>query len=59
MGKYGRVDWIRDGNEEYVKKGIEMTNEEQVRIVDYVCGRSGISKCNNENEPRLDKGVNA
>ena len=34
-----------------------MTNEEQVRIVDYVCGRSGISWRNNENEPRLDIGV--
>ena len=21
MGKYGGVDWIRDGNEEFVKKG--------------------------------------
>ena len=36
-----------------------MTNEEQVRIVDYVCGRSGISWRNNENEPRLTLVVNA
>ena len=36
-----------------------MTNEEQIRIVDYVCVRSGISKCNNENEPRLTLEGNA